>query len=108
MAEVVFAVAVWSPVVAPMVAVVAATGCLLPVGSLGAVAGEVAEATNGAVGVAAGLPLLQRSILPAGFGAERPLGVIDPPALPVRHHLPDRAIPRAATLDRRRPCSEVA
>jgi hypothetical protein len=60
-AEVVVAFAfAWSPPVGPMVA---ATGRLLPLGSLVAVAGQVAQATNGAVGVAAGLPLFKRGVL---------------------------------------------
>src|SRR6266536_4493671 len=72
-AEVVFAVA-WSPAVAPMVAVVAATGRLQAVGPLGAVAGQVAQATNGAVGMPAGLPLLQRGVLAVRLRPERALG----------------------------------
>jgi hypothetical protein len=97
-AEVVVAVA-WSPAVGPMVA---ATGRLLPLGSLVAVAGPVAQATNGAVGVAAGLPLFKRGVLAVRLGSERALGVIDLPALPVLHRLPNRAVPGAATLDRGR------
>src|SRR6266511_4380653 len=80
------------PPVGPMVA---ATGRLLPLGSLVAVAGQVAQATNGAVGVAAGLPLFKRGVLAVRLGSERALGVIDLPALPVLHRLPNRAVPRA-------------
>jgi Pentapeptide repeats (8 copies) len=87
--------------------VVAATGRLQTLAPLVAVAGQVAQATNRPLGVPPSLPLLQRSILPAGFGSERALGVVDPPALPVLHHLPDRAIPRAATLDRRRTFAQL-
>src|SRR6266498_1717438 len=92
------------PPVGPMVA---ATGRLLPLGSLVAVAGQVAQATNGAVGVAAGLPLFKRGVLAVRLGSERALGVIDLPALPVLHRLPNRAVPGAATLDRGRSFAQL-
>ncbi len=86
---------------------VAATGRLLPLGSLVAVAGQVAQATNGAVGVAAGLPLFKRGVLAVRLGSECALGVIDLPALPVLHRLPNRAVPGAATLDRGRSFAQL-
>src|SRR6266702_5469149 len=92
------------PPVGPMVA---ATGRLLPLGSLVAVAGQVAQATNGAVGVAAGLPLFKRGVLAVRLGSECALGVIDLPALPVLHRLPNRAVPGAATLDRGRSFAQL-
>src|SRR6266511_325455 len=104
-AEVVFAVA-WSPAVGPMVAVVAATGRLQAVGPLGAVAGQVAQATNVAVGIPPGLALLKQGVVAVRLGAVAVLGVNDTAARLVIHHMPERAVTEATTLVGERPVDE--
>jgi hypothetical protein len=98
----------WSPPPALVVAsVVAATGRLPMVGPVGPVAGQLAQATNRAVSVAAGLPLLQRGVLAVRLGPKRALGVGDVPPLAVLDGLLDRPVPGTTALDRGRPFAQL-
>ncbi len=76
-------------------------------GSLAAVGGQVAGATNRTLGMPPGAPLFERHVSAVRLRAERALSVIDLPALPVLHRLLNRTVPGATTLDRGRTFPEV-
>ncbi len=85
---------VWLPVVA---ALVAATGRLLAVASLGPVGGQVAEATNRLGGMPPRAPLRKRGVPAVWLRPERALGVVADGGLgcgdAVVARAPDRARP---------------
>jgi hypothetical protein len=87
--------------------VVATTGCLPLVASAGPVAGQLPEATNRPGGIPPRASLRKRDVRTMRLRPKRALGIIDLPALPVLNRLPDRPIPGATTLDRRRPLAQL-